>query len=55
MCDSACVHAAEVCDLVCTCGMTEGSGIGELFYRYLQQKVYLFHISKAMLEFGQDF
>ena len=36
MCDSVCVCvcvcvcAAEVSDLVCTCGMTEGPRIGEL-------------------------
>lgn len=39
MCDS--VYAAEVYDLVCTCGMTEGPHIGELFCHDLQQKLFI--------------
>lgn len=30
-CDSVCIHADEVYDLVCSCGMTEGPHTGEPF------------------------
>ncbi len=44
-----CVHADEVYDLVCTCGMTEGPHIGELFLSLLATK------SLALLSFkGND-
>lgn len=31
VCDSVCIHAADIYDLVCTCRVTEGSHIGKLF------------------------
>lgn len=34
-----CVHADEVCDLVCSCGEAWGPRIGELLCYYLKQKL----------------
>ena len=51
-----CIHADEVYDLVCCCGMTEGPRVGELFQHDLQQKkVQPLCSSRAVFEFSTRF